>query len=250
MLGWLAADCTARLDPGDMCASGSLDGENSMSDSDYPPEPWYLGGSMEVSALLVPVSVLPASFRLPDGRQPIRLGDRVVVGVAAVEYHSGGVLQYNELLVAVPSFGRGGLRITIPQIWVDSPTSLRGGRELWGIPKQLADFGWNCAHKDIDFGMRLDNSPVATFSARPGGRMLPGVRQFGLPILQELGGKVKLSRNRVISRVFSQHAKWTFAQDGPLAYLAGMRPVLSFSLRDASIIFGMDPTRTKRTTQS
>lgn len=209
----------------------------------YPPGPWYLGGSLLVSVFLVPESSLPVGFHLPEGRRPLTLGGKVVVGVAAARYLPGGVLDYDELLVSVPSLGRGGLRITIPQIWVDSPTSMRGGRELWGIPKQLARFQRTDRAGVSVMMMSVEARPVAAMRARRGLPLLPGMRQLALPILQRLDGRVTLSHNRVIGRMSGLRASWRFAQDGPLVYLHGRRPVLNVALHDAAIIFGMDVDR-------
>jgi len=209
----------------------------------YPPEPWYLGGSLLVSVFLLPAASLPLGFRLPEGRRPLTVSGKVVVGVAAARYLPGGVLDYDELLVSVPSLGRGGLRITIPQIWVDSPTSMRGGRELWGIPKQLARFQRTDRAGASALTMSVDGAPVAAMRARRGLPLLPGMRQLALPVLQRLDGRSTLSHNRVVGRVSGLQASWRFAQDGPLGYLHGRRPVLNVALHDAAIIFGMHVAR-------
>ena len=200
----------------------------------YPPEPWYLGGSLLASAFLVD----GAWFRnaVPAGRHPLRFGSKVVVGVASASYVAGGVLAYEELLVALPTWGRGGLRLTIPQIWVDSPASREGGRTLWGIPKELAVF----ERSDTRASM---NSTEMVIESRVGRALLPGMRQLPLPILQQVDGGSILSRNRVIGRIRRLRAHWSFASDGPLDYLAGHRPFVSFAVSDASIIFGMDVER-------
>ncbi|MGA1836393.1 acetoacetate decarboxylase family protein [Herbiconiux sp. 11R-BC] len=239
----------------------------------YPPEPWFLGGSLLVSVFLVPRSALPASWgaslggALPPRRRALGFGGRVIVGVAAAQYLPGGVLDYEELLVAVPSLGRGGLRVTIPQIWVDSPTSMRGGRELWGIPKRLAAFrraermrGAGRAHPLTEFSMAVDSraddsTSTAAHAHGPGPGApavelrarrtagLPGVWPIPLPTLQVLDGRTTLARNRVIARVSALRASWRFAADGPLGYLHGRRPVLNLALHDAAIVFGTDVTR-------
>lgn len=212
-------------------------------DTPYPPEPWYLGGSLHVSLFLVPTADLPAGFELPNGRRPLQLGGQVLVGVVAVRYLPGGALDYDELLVSVPSLGRGGLRVTIPQIWVDSPASVQGGRELWGIPKQLAEFERADQHGRTSMTMSVNGAPVAALRARRGLPLLPGMRQLALPILQRLDGRVTLSHNRIIGRMSGLRASWKFAADGPLGYLYGRRPLLNIALHDAAIIFGMDVTR-------
>ena len=200
----------------------------------YPPEPWYLGGSLLASAFLVDGSVFRDA--LPAGRHALRLGSKVVVGVASASYVPGGVLAYEELLVALPTWGRGGLRITIPQIWVDSAQSREGGRALWGIPKELAVF----ERSDTRAAM---NGAEMVLEGRTGRALLPGMRQLALPILQSVEGGSILSHNRVIGRIRSLRARWSFAADGPLGYLAGHTPFVSFAVRDASIVFGMDVER-------
>ena len=70
-----------------------------------------------------------------------------VYGAAFVSYEEGSPLTYHELLVARPvSTDAYGRRVTITDIWVDSPASVAGGRELWAIPKGLCDFTFESSH--------------------------------------------------------------------------------------------------------
>src|SRR5687768_9930059 len=98
----------------------------------YPPEPWQLHGRACVSVWLVRATALP-----PLPVRPVTVFGRAVVGTAFVDYRPPG-MAYHEVLAAV--LVRRGLRfgVSIPRIWVDSPASLAGGRELWGIPKEPA----------------------------------------------------------------------------------------------------------------
>ena len=203
----------------------------------YPPEPWYLGGSLLVSLFRVPVSALPASSA------PLSARGHAVVGVAFARYGPGGVLSYDELLVATPTLHRGRPRVTIPQIWVDSAESLEGGRALWGIPKQIAVFRRAGTTDAASVSMSTDTGPVAGLRSRVGRALVPGMRQLPLPIVQRDGGRAIVSHNRVIGRVRSLRTRWTFAADGPLGYLHGRRPLASVALTDASIVFGMDVRR-------
>jgi len=207
----------------------------------YPPEPWYLGGSLLVSAFRVPVAALPGELAatLPRHRTPVVAAGHALIGVAFARYTPGGVLAYDELLVAAPSLDRAALRYTIPQIWVDSAVSLQGGRELWGIPKQLASFERTDTADAAAVAASTDAGPVARLDARYGRSLLPGMRQLALPIHQAVGRGATLSHNRVIGRIAALSTRWDFAAAGPLGYLAGRRPLASFALRDASIVFGM-----------
>lgn len=66
-------------------------------------------------------------------------------------YSHGSTLQYNELIV-IPAIVRQGLCLGawISHIYVDHPSSLAGGREIWGLPKELAEF-----HLEDDEALRI-----------------------------------------------------------------------------------------------
>jgi hypothetical protein len=211
----------------------------------YPPEPWYLGGTMEVSAFRVLLADVPPAVlsQIPPGRPVVRGATHAIVGVAFARYAPGGVLHYNELLVATPTVGRAGLRFSIPQIWVDSAASMTGGRVLWGIPKELGQFDRRVSGDLVNVEMTAEDRPVAAVRARYGRRVLPGMRQVSLPIEQRVSGGTVLSHNRVIGKITTLRTVWTFDPLGPLGYLAGRSPFASFGLRDASIVFGMDVRR-------
>jgi hypothetical protein len=50
--------------------------------------------------------------------------------------YEGGTLTYHELVVFRPGF-------VVSHIYVDSPESMRGGRAIWRLPKELAEFTWS-----------------------------------------------------------------------------------------------------------
>ncbi|WP_268246309.1 acetoacetate decarboxylase family protein [Amycolatopsis deserti] len=144
--------------------------------SDYPPEPWHLRGDMHVSAWVVPVGELP---ELPPGVRPLTVAGRALVLAAWVDYQPPGVLSYRELMVTVVV--RGGLTVTIPHIWVDSPASLAGGRALWHIPKDLAEFtlteGRDSSAEDRAGGERVPGGAARAGGDSPAG--LESSRQAG-----------------------------------------------------------------------
>jgi len=78
----------------------------------HPPAPWELRGEF----IIVPV--------------------RGLRGVLLANYTSG-TLAYHELIVFPRATRRG---MVISHIYVDDEQSLRGGREIWGLPKELATF--------------------------------------------------------------------------------------------------------------
>lgn len=56
-------------------------------------------------------------------------------------YGRGSTLEYRELIVACGLTRHGShLGLWISHIFVDEPRALAGGREVWGLPKELASF--------------------------------------------------------------------------------------------------------------
>ncbi|MDP9117001.1 MAG: acetoacetate decarboxylase family protein [Actinomycetota bacterium] len=198
---------------------------------DYPPEPWVLHGQLRTSVFAVPLTDIPVD--LPPGCHPVRIGRYGVVGTAWVSYESSGVLAYEELMSTV--LVRRGWRLmpTISHIWVDSPTSLAGGRALWGIPKELATFETSGQRR----AARDEVGPLA--DAELGRvRWLPGRWPVSFTVVQWLHGAAKQSPVRTRARVGVARERLRAETTGPLAFLAGRRPLLSLALGDFRMRFG------------
>jgi hypothetical protein len=210
----------------------------------YPPEPWHLGGQLVVSAFRVPMDRLPAGFldALPAGHRPLTARGRLAVNAAFAHYRPGGVLAYDELLVGFPVVARGALRFTIPLIWVTSELSLRGGRELWGIPKDMGAI----QRADGRTAATVDDRRIAALEARLGRRLWPGSPAIRLATAQRLHGCTFVARNTVFATIRTVAAKWSFAPDGPLGFLAERQPAFSLALDDAAIVFGREVERGRR----
>ncbi|CAM3820287.1 acetoacetate decarboxylase family protein [Nocardioides marinus] len=198
------------------------------ADRPYPPEPWDLTGTGAITTWRVPVGVLP---ELPSGVRAAAVRGTALVTTAFVRYDDRGLMAYDELLAAVLVRHGRGVALSITDIWVDSETSVAGGRGLWGIPKDLATFGEHFAE--------TADGPIAaaSFSARRG----PAVR-LPLPlrgaVVQTLDGRTVASPIRAGGTVRPARATWDLAEDGPLAWLRGGRPVTSLLARDFSMRFG------------
>jgi hypothetical protein len=189
----------------------------------YPPAPWYLRGQLYLSVFLVPRRDVPD---LPVGVRPLAIGGRVPVGAAWVDYQPGGTLHYRELLAAVLVRQGARPRASITHIWVDSAASRDGGRELWAIPKDLADL--HIAPPQA----RADG--IATATLRPG-RKLPG--RWPAPLSVAQPGITTAVRGKAAVR--PTRISWRIAPDGPLAWLAAHRPLFSLTLADFRLRFGV-----------
>lgn len=185
------------------------------------------------------------------------MGGRVAVGAAWVKYEPGGVLHYQELLSAVLVHHHGRPRVSIIDIWVDSVASREGGRRLWGIPKELAEFRIDADDEPlVDASATLPGpvpppglpgaapepaAPFASALVRLKGR-LPGRFPLGFSVAQALGEQVRHTPVRGRAGLRTANAAWRPDPDGPLGYLAARRPVLSLAVTDFWLTFGRTAT--------
>ncbi|MEU0883092.1 acetoacetate decarboxylase family protein [Lentzea sp. NPDC005914] len=191
----------------------------------YPAEPWHMRGSLVISVFRVPRKLVPHAS-LPAGARMITVAGNAFVAVAFVSYEPGSVLTYEELLVATPVRDQGRTAVSVPQIWVDSEASRQGGREMWGIPKQLARFGRGSSIAGV---------------AVSGGVSLPGEWTTAGWTAQRLDGRDVRTRMRMSGRFRLVRAAWLFPLNGPLGYLTGRTPLVSFATRDMRLTFGQTP---------
>jgi acetoacetate decarboxylase len=145
----------------------------------YPPAPWHLYGNALLSIHAIDLAIakefVPADLEIVSVLPGKTLGS-LYLSV----YEANSTLQYHELIVA-PALVRyqGKIGSWISHIYVDHPDSVAGGRNIWGLPKELADFSWS-----------EDRVAVSQ-----GDRSLCQVRydRFGLPLTP--WGKIELSGN-------------------------------------------------------
>lgn len=202
----------------------------------YPPSPWSLHGRMHVSVWAVPVAdVPPLPPSLTGTVRVLRVGRRAFVGTAWVDYRPGGDMAYRELLSAVLTRAGWRPRVTITHIWVDSVASRDGGRELWGIPKDLADLTIPASAGAASASTAA--GPIAS-ATLPGGGGLPPRLPAGFRVVQALAGRAVTTPVRSTARYGLARVAWSVAPDGPLRFLAGRRPLLSFVAGGFRMRFG------------
>lgn len=108
----------------------------------YPQTPWTLQGYALVTLQVIDINrVRPL---IPSELKIISVFPGKTLGTVYFSYYEpGSVLEYSELIVvpALVSYG-GKFGGWVSHIYVDNPDSVAGGREIWGLPKELAEFTW------------------------------------------------------------------------------------------------------------
>lgn len=194
----------------------------------YPAEPWELHGHNVVGIWFLPKQSAPPPP--VGGTRSIGLFGRRVVAAGFFVYEEPSPLTYAEVMATV--LVRKGLRprVSITHIWVDSPASRRGGRELWGIPKDLAAF-------DVDGTRHYAAQGIGSVRVDRV-RRAPWRLPLAFRIAQDHVGRLLVSPVRGTIRPALVRACWRFEADGPLAFLAGREPVLSLAALPFHLVFG------------
>jgi acetoacetate decarboxylase len=165
-------------------------------------------------------------------------------GVALVSYEEPSPLTYHELLLARTvknAAGKGA--VTITDIWVDSPASQAGGRALWAIPKELCDFDLDSSFRgpvtSTDWSATVERRPIVEASFTDVSRAAIRVpftglvEQPGIPEHPETADVVM----KGTAKALPCRGRWTFAADGPLAFMREARQLGSFRMAGFRLAF-------------
>ncbi len=108
----------------------------------YPSAPWTLKGYAYLT--VYPIDISKAEKHIPTGLEIVQtLPGKTIGGVFLGNYGTGSTLTYSELIVVAGLVKQNGkIGSWISHIYVDNPDSIAGGREIWGLPKEDAQFFW------------------------------------------------------------------------------------------------------------
>jgi hypothetical protein len=105
---------------------------------DYPEPPWTMSGE----SWMCPAFVRTEELEIPPRFSAVSLAGRSAGVFAYVRYLPPSPIVYDEL-IWMPTMLRdrtGPTGYHVAVMYVDDETTLRGGRELWWLPKTLASF--------------------------------------------------------------------------------------------------------------
>lgn len=108
----------------------------------YPSAPWTLKGYAIQTLQLIEIEQVRSSIP-PEFEIVSVLPGKTIGGVYLSKYTTGSVLEYSELIIA-PAIVRyaGKIGGWVSHIYVDNYDSVAGGKEIWGLPKEFANFNW------------------------------------------------------------------------------------------------------------
>ena len=206
----------------------------------YPPAPWKLQGYAIATLQLVDVALVrplvPSELEIVS-----LLPGKTLGGIYICSYGLGSVMEYNELIVvsAIANYtGKWGAWIS--HIYVDNPHSVAGGREIWGLPKELAQFSWEGSHsvKAAPLGYRV--------TVCQGNRQLCslGYSQQSLALPLPLSGNVfsahrsnlLLFKGEFQSRIGLIKGELQVIEESPFANLNLGQPLLTVACEDMRLI--------------
>ena len=129
----------------------------------YPQPPWTLQGY--ALQTLQPLDIQRVRPLVPPELEIVSVWPgKTLGGVYLSCYASGSVLEYSELIVIAAIAGyQGKFGGWVSHIYVDNPDSVAGGREIWGLPKELAEFTWEKGNRDR-VTVRQGNRLLCSFS--------------------------------------------------------------------------------------
>lgn len=205
-----------------------------IAQQDYPPPPWHLNATVHVAIWRIPITEFPLAPESPI--RPVRVARHVIVAAGFVNYGEGSAVEYSELFLAVLARAAGRAGVNVPRIWVDSPVSLRAGRELWSIPKQLATFR-QTSEGELEAVATITEAPIAHARFRCGSA-LPFRMPTKLTVLQHMGDRLQCTPVSATSAIAFGSSTWSIPSGSALSVLRGRRPLISMALRNARIRFG------------
>jgi acetoacetate decarboxylase len=201
----------------------------------YPPAPWSLFGSGVFT--LHRVEIDRARPFVPPQLQIVPILPGKTLGVLLlIQYGPGSVLEYHELIV-VPALVRFGWRVGIwvSHIYVDHPESVAGGREIWGLPKELAEFAWDLETKGAVSVRQGDRTLCVLQGGQP--RLMAPIPMF-LPAISLLDGSVLRFNSRFRCRLGPSRGRVEAPPATPFAPFDLTQSSLIYHLQDVRLVVG------------
>jgi acetoacetate decarboxylase len=199
----------------------------------YPPAPWNLKGFAVQTLNLVEIdrarNFVPADLEIVSVLPGKTLGS-----VYVSSYQAGSVMEYNELIVAPAVVrDRGKVGSWISHIYVDNLDSVAGGREIWGLPKEMAEFTWD----NNSVTVRQENRNLSTLNYRDNFfSELSLSQKLSANSFSGLSSELLLFKASFQAKISSVSAKLEIPSDSPFVNLNLKQPFLSLNLKELNLV--------------
>jgi acetoacetate decarboxylase len=196
----------------------------------YPAAPWQLFGTAVNASYLIDTEIAQ-QYVPPDLAIVSVLPGKTLANIYLSKYEAPSTLHYHELIVspAVVKF-QGKVGSWISHIYVDDLDSVAGGRNIWGLPKEMAEFTWS----DRDISVSQGDRSLCRAEIGSGGLPLSpfGKSKIGGEVFGGLEREVLLFKGE-----FAAQLKWVGFQleigaASPFSSLKLSRPLVALHFRD------------------
>lgn len=206
----------------------------------YPPAPWRLQG-FAIQCLNLVDSKVAKDF-IPSQLEIVSLlPGKTLGGIYISSYKPGSLVEYNELIV-VPGYVRyqGKTGFWISHIYVDNEDSVAGGREIWGLPKEMAEFSWDKNSIKIS----QSNNKLCNLEYHQG---LFNLSTWWKPevsgsCFSGLGSDLLFFSSQFKSKIALLKSNLEVPASSPFAPLNLGKPILTLNLQDLELIAGVPET--------
>ncbi|MDJ0620362.1 MAG: acetoacetate decarboxylase family protein [Calothrix sp. MO_192.B10] len=203
----------------------------------YPPAPWRLEGYAVQTLHLVDIE--QATAFIPSELEIVSLlPGKTLGGIYVSSYEAGSLLSYNELIV-VPAFVRyqGQTGAWISHIYVDNEDSVAGGKEIWGLPKEMAEFNWDKGKVSV----RQNQCELCQLYYQKGLLSLSTWWRQGFRghAFGGLGSELLFFQSHFKSQISLLKANLEIPQESPFAFLSLGQPWLTLDLQKLELVAGV-----------
>ncbi|HEY9639250.1 MAG TPA: acetoacetate decarboxylase family protein [Coleofasciculaceae cyanobacterium] len=205
----------------------------------YPSAPWNLQGHAFQTVNLLHIDrvqpFIPAELQIVSVVPGKTLG-----GMYVGCYGADSTLSYSELIVVSAIVQKAGqLGAWISHIYVDNPDSVDGGRNIWGLPKQLAQFRWGLEKKPQVQVYQGDTLLCTLGNAWK----FPGWQQsLKLPVFSMLHSKLMTFEGQATFNFYLAGIDLQVPSQSPFAELGVEHPLLGFYLEPLHLVAGAPST--------
>ncbi|NET89044.1 MAG: acetoacetate decarboxylase family protein [Kamptonema sp. SIO1D9] len=200
----------------------------------YPTAPWQLKGYALANLQLIDVA--KARPLIPDNFEIISiLPGKTLGGVYISNYSGDSSLKYSELIViaGIVNYANkfGGW---VSHIYVDNSDSVAGGREIWGLPKEIAEFSWETGNKyEKQVSITQGSRQLCTLKYNFQGLTVPV--WFPFPSFGRLNEKILLFLGNCQTQIGLIESQLQIPTESPFFSLGLTEKGLSFSCKNLNL---------------